>query len=110
MNTDADTTILHLGLMEWLAESLAGNYLAIYRHTYDQLAFGSWEVVIGTHYKRRQIIWDGKCATLSVSESEFVNSGAPPNWRSIRTVQCNGDSQDKVFDLLFDIAREINVV
>ena len=110
MNTDADTTILHLGLMEWLAERLAGDHLAIYEHTYNQLAFGSWEIVIGTRHKRRRFTWDGKDSLLSVSESEFTNSASPPIWKNVRGAQCSGDSQDNVFERLFVMAREINAV
>ena len=96
MNTDADTTILHLGLMQRLAERLAGDHFAIYEHTYNQIAFGSWEVVIGTHHKRRRFIWDGKDSLLSVSEAEFTNSSSPPSWRNVREAQCLDDSQDEV--------------
>ena len=110
MNTDADTTILHLGLMEWLAERLAGEYLAIYEHTYNQLAFGSWEMVIGSRHKRRRFTWDGKDSHLSVSESEFTNSASPPSWKNIRRGQFNGETQDNVFEKVFDMARDINTV
>ena len=94
MNTDADTTILHLGLMEWLAESLAGNYLAIYRHTYDQLAFGSWEVVIGTalqkaaDYLGRKVrnalsVRIGVCEFWRAAELEKYSDGSV-QWRLTR--------------------------
>lgn len=110
MNTDADTTILHFGLMEWLAEKLAGDHLAIYEHTYKHLAFGSWEIVIGTCHKRRRFTWDGKDSQLSVSASELTNLASTPSWKKIHGAQFNGDSQDNVFKKLFVMAREINAV
>ena len=108
MNSDGDNTVLHFELVQWLAEMLVGDNLAIYGHAYDQLAFGSWELIVGTRHRRRRIVWDGKDSSMSVSESNFASSGTPPHWVTIRESSFRECSQAQVFDAVLATAREIN--
>lgn len=86
MNKDGDITILHLEMIEWFAEKLIGINLAIYYHEYDQLCFGSWEIILGTRHNRMRIIYDGRDNNYSMHYCKVSDSGTIENWNEYKNI------------------------
>ena len=108
MAGDAVASEGHLGLMLALAERLGGDGIAIYEHRYHLLAFGSWEVVVGTRHRRRRFVWDGRTAVLTLHESTFQDSTSAADWASVPDLQCDGYTQEEVFRMVSDLSRELS--
>jgi hypothetical protein len=104
MNKDGDNTIIHLELILWLAERLSGYNLAIYRHEYDQLCFGSWIICFGLRHNKLKAIYDGKENVLRILNRKQKDSRASENWEDYRIIE--NIKPDQAIDKLLDISAE----
>ena len=104
MNKDGDVTILHLELIQWLAERLIGNNLAIYKCEYDELFFGSWNISFGSRHNRLKALYDGKENFLSIFSSKTSDSRTIESWEKYKIIE-KIKSEDAIEEL-FNISTK----
>jgi hypothetical protein len=77
---DAKLTLAHYRRIAALSERLASRgRCAIYRHQYDYLTFGSWQLVAGSRRRRFRFTWDGRDRFLDV-EVGTAQGGNAVSW------------------------------
>ena len=81
MKGESEASIQHLGLVSDFAAQLAKHGIAVYRHTYDNLSFGSWEIIAGTRRHRVRLTWDGKESYLEAASCEVGDSESISVWK-----------------------------
>jgi hypothetical protein len=86
MSEDADTFIQHADAVLGMARRVSALGVAIYKHEYLTLAFGSWVLVAGTRHHRLQFTWDGRDFAFTISRASAGDSRQPLAWQHVRTV------------------------
>ena len=76
---DGALALAHYRRIAELSEHLSRSGCTFYRHQYDYLAFGSWQLVAGTRKRQFRFTWDGKDRNLDV-EVGIVQSGRVVSW------------------------------
>jgi hypothetical protein len=110
MGNDWNTTIVHLDLLKLLAERLSGYHLTIYSFQYNQLAFGSFTLEIGTRHTRREYIWDCKEYILKVINKYYSDSSFTGIEKTSEILSKQKINQENVFELILINAKGISDV
>ena len=95
-------SVQHLGMVSDLARQLSGRGIEVYSHTYDCLAFGSWQIVVGTRKQRLRLAWDGKESLLEAASCAFADSQSTADWKHSESRTIEGDAE-----LFVDACTEI---
>ena len=106
MNRDANSFLEHSQQMYSLALSLAENGIAVYEHSYDMLAFGSWVLVLGRRKKRFRFIWDGRDGILKVEKALIPDSGTFIKWEEITLELENNRVGENSFKSIEDFIKK----
>ncbi len=103
MKDEIERSIQHLEMVSDLAQQLADRGITVYRHTYDYLAFGSWEIVVGTRKHRVRLTWDGKESRLDAASSVFADSQSTADWKHLESSTIEPGGAKTVFQAGRDI-------
>ena len=99
MKSDPEGSSLHLEMMSNLARQLTGRGIAVYSHTYNYLAFGSWEIVVGTRKRRVRLTWDGKESFLDAASCALGYSQSKPEWKHLESQTLDSGDPKTVFKI-----------
>jgi hypothetical protein len=83
INRDANSFLEHSTQIHSLVASLSRDGIAIYEHSYDMLAFGSWLLILGKRKYRFRFIWDGRGGILKTEKTLIPDSGTIIKWEEI---------------------------
>ena len=102
MNSSKD----HLEFLSRLAQECEEKRLMLWEYHYDYLAFGNWQIVIGSSKKRMQFSWDGKESLLDVCASSFQNSNSIPSWESALSSISGTKTETEILDVILQSLDE----
>ncbi len=97
MRSEIESSIQHLEMVSDLARQLAERGIAIYCHTYDYLAFGSWNIIVGTRKCRVRLTWDGKESRLDAASCFLGDSQSAVEWKHLESSIIKSGDAKKVF-------------
>ena len=87
----------HLAAVSAMAARLAPRSIAVFRHTYEYLSFGSWSLVVGNRHRRLRLQWDGKEGILFCAISTHTGSSAPAEWNEVASAPVSGSDPEALF-------------
>ena len=103
-------TIDHLNQVQRLAAVLQKHYIAILRHDYHALVFGSFTLVAGKRKQRLKFDWDGKEFFLNVSVAECPSSDIIENWNQRENLRLSPQGEVGPFEKIEELTlKEFNV-
>ena len=98
MTNEADSSVQHLEMVSELARRLAGRGVTVYCHAYDYLAFGSWEIVVGTRKRRVRLTWDGKESRLDAASCVLGDNHSTADWKHFESNIIKPGDAKRVFE------------
>ena len=103
MKDETESPVQHLEMVSDLAQQLADRRITVYCHTYDYLAFGSWEIVVGTRKHRVRLTWDGKEFRLDAASCVLADSQSTADWKHLESSTIERGGAKSVFQAGTDI-------
>jgi hypothetical protein len=107
MNTDMKSGMEFVGALAQFLKESASTGIALYEIRYDDLAFGSFVVVVGHRKRRIKVIWDGRDSFLDILGAEFSDSSSRPEWTGIENLTIEPPAYDVIFSKISDAVRQI---
>jgi len=99
----SECTIDHLKKVQRLASALNGNGIAILRHDYYALVFGSFTIVMGKLKRRLRFDWDGKEFFLNVSVADCSPLGIIDKWNQKENVRFSSQGNVNPFEKIEEL-------
>jgi hypothetical protein len=106
INRDANGFLEHSGQIHSLTASLSRDGIAIYEHSYDMLALGSWLLVLGKRKYRFRLIWDGRDSILKTEKALIPDSGTIIKWEEISNEIDTNHPGENIFKSIEDFIRK----
>ncbi len=101
------TNTEHIELLSGLAKECEALGVTLYHHSYDELVFGSWSVIVGHPHDRLEFTWDGKESYLAIGESQFANQNSRPDWKPVfPSISGTQTTHEEVFEFIVNKVRE----
>ncbi len=72
--------IEHIKSLLFIAEELRESGIAVYRHSYYPMVFGSFTLELGKPHSRILFVWDGKESNFSISFAALENQNENSHW------------------------------
>jgi len=104
MNLD----IQHFDALAGLVRKCAETGLTIYEYRYQERAWGSWRLIVGTIGERIYFSWDGKESYLGIGISQFADINDDPSWQPFGDNSIGGTSKtdEEIFQFVWQIVSE----
>lgn len=103
---ESDGAVQHLDMVSKLSRQLASRGIAILKHQYDYLAFGSWVIVAGTRKHLVSLTWDGKESWLTAESCIRADNQSKEDWMHFDSRDLSGAIPDAVLGACIEIVLQ----
>ena len=106
INRDSDSFLDHFRKIYSLAVNLSDEGIAVYEHSYNMPAFGSWVLILGKRKSRFRFTWDGKDGVLKTEKAFIPDSRSIIKWENISLEFDTKSESENIFRSIEDFTRK----